>query len=191
MKETLWERCVAFHGHSCPGLAIGFRAALEGMSALGLPLQPVQDEELVCVSENDACGVDAVQVLTGCTLGKGNLLLRPTGKMAFSFFLRESGRSVRVLLRPIPRDAMTREERRLYLLHGPAQELFVFGKPAFPLPERAKLFESRVCELCGESAPEHNMRLQNGKLVCLDCFQDYTRGWFTPIRPATKGELKS
>ena len=70
MKETLWERCVAFHGHSCPGLAIGFRAALEGMSALGLPLQPVQDEDLVCVSENDACGVDAVQVLTGCTLGK-------------------------------------------------------------------------------------------------------------------------
>lgn len=191
MNEALWERCVAFHGHSCPGLAIGFRATAEGMSVLGLPLAPVQDEELVCVCENDACGVDAVQVLTGCTLGKGNLLLRPTGKMAFSFFLRQGGKSVRVLLRPIPRDAMSREERRLHLLNGPTQELFAFSKPSFPLPERARLFENRICELCGESAPEHKMRLQNGKLVCLDCFQDYTRGWSALICPATEGGLKS
>lgn len=36
MNEALWNRCVAFHGHSCPGLAIGFRAATEALSYLGL-----------------------------------------------------------------------------------------------------------------------------------------------------------
>ena len=73
MNEALWEKCVAFHGHSCPGLAIGFRAAELAMDYLGLN-DPAVDEEVVCVTENDACGVDAVQVLTGCTLGKGCLL---------------------------------------------------------------------------------------------------------------------
>ncbi|MCI5189229.1 MAG: hypothetical protein D3905_05405, partial [Candidatus Electrothrix sp. AS4_5] len=30
------------------------------------------DEEIVCVTENDSCSVDAIQVLTGCSIGKGN-----------------------------------------------------------------------------------------------------------------------
>jgi formylmethanofuran dehydrogenase subunit E len=46
------------------------------------------DEEIVCVTENDARGVDAVQLITGCTFGKGNLLYKGTGKMAFSFYNR-------------------------------------------------------------------------------------------------------
>ena len=28
MDQKKWETCVAFHGHSCGGLAIGYRAAL-------------------------------------------------------------------------------------------------------------------------------------------------------------------
>ena len=32
------------------------------------------DEDVVCIAENDACGVDAIQVLLGCSVGKGNLL---------------------------------------------------------------------------------------------------------------------
>ena len=26
--ESLWQQCVAFHGHGCGGLAVGFRAVL-------------------------------------------------------------------------------------------------------------------------------------------------------------------
>lgn len=177
MDEALWQACAAFHRHQCPGLAIGYRAVEVAMGALGRPMAPAQDEELVCVTENDACGVDAVQVLTGCTLGKGNLIYRPTGKMAFSFFLRESGKRVRVILKPYPHDHMSRQEWQQFLLTGPAEQLFEAGLPGFDLPERARLFQSRTCELCGESAPEHKMRLQDGRLVCLDCFRDYGRGW--------------
>ena len=32
--QTLWDKCVAFHGHACGGLAIGFRAALYAMELL-------------------------------------------------------------------------------------------------------------------------------------------------------------
>ncbi|WP_368272558.1 TraR/DksA C4-type zinc finger protein, partial [Eubacterium callanderi] len=31
--------------------------------------------------------------------------------------------------------------------------------------------------LCGEGAPEHKMHLQEGKIVCEDCFKPYNRGW--------------
>jgi formylmethanofuran dehydrogenase subunit E len=66
---------VAFHGHYCPGVTIGYRAALIALRELGV--ERAQDEELVALCENDACGVDAVQALTGCTLGKGNLIRTP------------------------------------------------------------------------------------------------------------------
>ena len=118
MNEALWNRCVAFHGHSCPGLAIGFRAATLALAHLGVD-GPAADEELVCVTENDACGVDAVQVITGCTMGKGNLLYRGTGKMAFSFYCRNSGASVRLCLRSLRR--VRGDDRRAHGASGGRQ----------------------------------------------------------------------
>uniref|UniRef100_UPI0040560DE8 FmdE family protein n=1 Tax=Candidatus Electronema sp. TaxID=2698783 RepID=UPI0040560DE8 len=79
-QSSDWEQCIAFHGHECPGLAMGYRAAKAAQSKLGVKFSP--DEEVVCVTENDACGLDAVQYLTGCTLGKGNLIYRDRGKQA-------------------------------------------------------------------------------------------------------------
>ena len=108
MDEVLWNRCVAFHGHECPGLAIGYRAGELALEQLGV--KAAFDEELVCISENDACGVDGVQVVTGCTVGKGNLLFHNTGKMAFTFYSRATGKGVRLVLKPLP--DLDREARR-------------------------------------------------------------------------------
>ncbi len=91
-----FEECVTFHGHACPGLATGYRASLAAMKALGVA-RPY-DEELVAIAETDACGVDAIQMVTGCTAGKGNLFIRDYGKHVFTFISRESGRAVRVLV---------------------------------------------------------------------------------------------
>ena len=82
-EQQLWDKCVAFHGHACGGLTIGFKAALYAMELLNAGFS--DDEQLVCISENDACGVDAIQVILGCSIGKGNLLFHMTGKQAFSF----------------------------------------------------------------------------------------------------------
>ena len=64
-----WEDCVAFHGHACGGLTIGYKAALYAAKLLNLQFS--DDEQVVCISENDACGVDAIQVMLGCSIGKG------------------------------------------------------------------------------------------------------------------------
>lgn len=173
-NKKLWEKCIAFHGHECPGLAIGFRACEAAIEKLGINFS--KDEEIVCVTETDACGVDAVQFITGCTLGKGNLIYRDRGKQAFSFFVRKTGESIRIVLRPIEKE-MTREERIEYLLNTPIDELFEFKKPNFELPEYARIFKSIVCEECGESTSENKIRIMDGKKVCLDCFKDYSRGW--------------
>jgi formylmethanofuran dehydrogenase subunit E len=90
-----FQRCADFHGHICPGLSIGFRAAMDWLRE-----NRAEDEELVAIVETDACGADAIQVLTGCTFGKGNFHYRDYGKQAFSLFGRTSGRGVRVCLRP-------------------------------------------------------------------------------------------
>ena len=65
----LWEKCVSFHGHSCGGLRIGYAAALYAMELLNIRFS--DNEQVVCISENDACGVDAIQVALGCSIGKG------------------------------------------------------------------------------------------------------------------------
>lgn len=173
MDQILWEKCVAFHGHSCPGLAIGARAAEIALELLGV--QAAGDEELVCITENDACGVDGVQVVTGCTVGKGNLLFRNTGKMAFSFYVRDTGKSVRLVPRDLPR--LDREARRRFILEAPAEQVYQVKQTARPLPEKARLFRSVTCASCGESVAEDRARLRDGETLCLDCFDGYSRGW--------------
>lgn len=174
MNQKLWENCVKFHGHECPGLAIGFRAAEVAIEKMGLTFS--SDEEIVCVTENDACGVDAVQVITGCTMGKGNLIYKGTGKMAFSFFNRKNGDSIRLILKQSKKE-MTRPERQKFILEAPVEEVFYIKAPHFKLPETARIFNTIICEKCGEGAPEHKIRISNGKKLCLDCFEEYSRGW--------------
>ncbi len=89
MNRQIWEKAVDFHGHTCGGLALGVRAAMEAQKRFGR--ERCGDEEIVCITENDACGVDGIQSVLGCTLGKGNLIYYGTGKFAFSFFDRSTG----------------------------------------------------------------------------------------------------
>ena len=58
---------------------------------------------------NDACGVDSIQVMMGCSVGKGNLLFHMRGKQAFTFFNRKNRESLRLMLKPKP-EGMTRED---------------------------------------------------------------------------------
>jgi formylmethanofuran dehydrogenase subunit E len=84
------DECIRFHGHLCPGLVIGYKAARAALD--GLKVERAEDEELFAIVETDACGADAIQVLTGCTFGKGNFIFRDLGKHAFTVGSRKSGR---------------------------------------------------------------------------------------------------
>lgn len=174
------DKVAAFHGHICPGMLIGFKAVEGAIALLGLSdaALPAVDEEIVAVVENDACGVDAVQVLLGCTYGKSNLIARIRGKMAFSFFSRDTGKSARLVLKPECGKGLTREEYSDYLFTHSYEELFDVKEPFYGLPEPARLFASQQCAKCGETTAEFGLRVQEGQLVCRDCYDAYQREGF-------------
>ena len=161
-----WNDCVAFHGHECGGLTIGYKASLYAAKLLSLTFS--QDEQVVCISENDACGVDAIQVMLGCSVGKGNLLLRIRGKQAFSFYNRQTGKSVRLVLKQRP-EGITREASFAYYQSCQPEEMFLVKETTIPLPEKAKLFDSFVCDGCGEVTGSHWLCMAGDKKLCKDC----------------------
>ena len=167
-----WQDCVNFHGHECGGLTIGYKASLYAIELLGLEFST--DEQVVCISENDACGVDAIQVMLGCSIGKGNLLFHMRGKQAFTFFSRKNGKSVRLVLKPKP-EGMTKEESFSYYQACRPEEMFDVKEATLKLPEAARLFDSYVCECCGEVTGANWIRLVGGKKLCLDCYESYDR----------------
>lgn len=189
-----FDDAVAFHGHRCPGLALGYRAAGVGLEALDAA--PSDDEEVVAVVENDACGVDGIQVRTGCTFGKGNLRFLDHGKHVYTFYNRATGRGVRVVSRPdfstarfdpgfgalrerVHGGTASPEERNEYdrrlravcdaILAAPADDLFVVAPLEAPLPEPAQIHRSVVCDACGESVSEHRVVERDGRRLCIPC----------------------
>ena len=169
---TLWEKCVDFHGHHCGGLRIGYAAAEYAMKLLDIGFS--DNEDVVCISENDACGVDAIQVMLGCSVGKGNLLFRMRGKSAYSFFNRKTGQSVRLVLKPAP-EGMTRADSFAYYQACEPKDMFDVKQTTIRLPEAARLFDSYVCDCCGEKTGSNWIRLAGSKKLCLDCYESYDR----------------
>ena len=166
-----WQDCVAFHGHECGGLTIGYKASLYAIELLGLEFS--QDEQVVCIAENDACGIDAIQVMLGCSVGKGNLLFHMRGKSAYSFYNRKNGKSVRLVLKP--KAGVTREESFAYYQGCRPEEMFEVKEATIRLPEKAKLFDSYTCDCCGEVTGANWIRLSGDKKLCLDCYDNYNR----------------
>lgn len=172
-KQEYWEKAAAFHGHVCGGLAIGFQAAFYAIRLLDLTFS--EDEQIVCITENDACGVDAIQVVLGCSIGKGNLLFHLTGKQAFSFYNRKTGKAVRLYLKARAPEGLEKAKACRFYLDCPPEEMFVASPPRIPLPERARIFRSVPCSCCKEITAENRIRFQEGKPVCPDCYVHYDR----------------
>jgi formylmethanofuran dehydrogenase subunit E len=166
-----FAEAVRFHGHVCPGLAIGFRASTIAMSHLGA--ERAEDEELIAIVENDSCSADAVQWLTGCTFGKGNFYFRDYGKQVFTFALRPSGRAVRVALRAPEQRPPTPEGDRAaaveQMLAGPEEELFAVELKTIVLPDTARIQKSVRCDRCGEPVMESRIRRVSGEQICIPC----------------------
>jgi len=171
MKEEIpYEELVRFHGHSCPGLATGYRMTMAALAFIGVKRS--EDEELVAIVENDACGVDALQYISGCTFGKGNLVFRDYGKSAYTLYSRRSGRGVRVLFDRgrIPETLQENRDRyRDWLLTVPQEEILTLREVGIEEPAHAEVRESVRCDLCGEHVMVTRTRQKNGKTLCIPC----------------------
>lgn len=171
-KRELWEKAAAFHGHVCGGLTIGYKAAVYAMELLDVCFS--EDEQLVCIAENDACGIDAIQAILGCSVGKGNLLFHMRGKQAFSFYNRKNGKSVRLVLRERP-VGLSKEESFAYMQGNEPEALFDVKPATIRLPEPARIFDSYICDCCGERTGANWIRMAGKKKLCLDCYVPYDR----------------
>ncbi len=193
ISEELIQQTIKFHGHSCPGLAIGIRAAELALAKLGR----ATDEEIVAVVETDMCGVDAVQFLTGCTFGKGNLIHLDYGKNAFTFYRRSDGKGIRIVTRggtpqyqddelsalrkKMLKEKLTPEEqdkmekgkaaRIERIMDADPQDLFEVNPAQGPIPRKARILQSLPCEACGELTMESRTRRYLGQTLCIPCFK--------------------
>lgn len=193
LDDQIIEKTVEFHGHWCPGLAVGIRAAELALKEVGSAL----DEEVVSVVETDMCAVDAVQFLTGCTFGKGNLIHLDYGKNAFSFYRRSDGKNIRIVTRP---DAFGREREELMplqkrsmveqlspeeqkrlkelrdnctanIMEADLDAIFEIKGVERPVPKKARIMESLTCHACGENVMESRTRRFEGNHLCIPCFE--------------------
>ncbi|SFM90382.1 FmdE family protein [Thermodesulforhabdus norvegica] len=187
-----FKKCVEFHGHVCPGLVMGYKATKAAME--WLEERRSEDEEIVAIVENDACFVDAVQVLSGCTFGKGNFIFCDYGKMAVTFLSRSTGKGIRVSLKgavvpssPEHRELFQKiqegratqeehdrfrqlhEERSKLLMEKRPEDLFFLEEVSIPLPPKARIEPSEVCELCGEPTMRTKMVILESKRICRAC----------------------
>ncbi len=191
--ETV-EDIVRFHGHMCPGLAMGIRAAEVALREVG---PHSSDEEVVTLTETDMCGVDAIQYLTGCTFGKGNLIHLDYGKNAYTFVRRSDGKAVRISTRPgafdrspkhnelstkVRNDSATEEERARYkelranrteaILQAPVEELYAVEElESVEIPPMSRLHDSVACAECGEPTMQTRISRLEGKGLCPACFE--------------------
>ena len=134
------------HGHYCPGLAIGVRAAVEARIALD---DGNVGKGLCVIAERSACWLDGM-CLIGATIGNGKLKLRDTGKAAFSFYNTESGKSVRFVLKSGP-EGLTRDRKTEWLLTAPVEEVFDMVPVKVPFPEYQPGPGDVICSVCGEA----------------------------------------
>lgn len=192
MESNAFQKCAEFHGHICPGLSIGFKAAEAALEKLAAARSA--DEEVVAIVETDACAVDAIQVMTGCTFGKGNFIYKDYGKMAFTLFSRKTGKGVRLCLRPEahPGDethqvlrkkvmagtaddeekkkfAELHREISLTILDTPADELFTIEEVHIEPPAKARIEPSEPCARCGEPTMRTKLELVEDKKICRGC----------------------
>jgi formylmethanofuran dehydrogenase subunit E len=187
------QRCVAFHGHLCPGLVYGYRVAKEAIRLLGL--KRAADEEVVAISENDSCAVDGLQVLLGTTAGKGNLMLKDYGKNAYTVFSRSGRKAYRFARKEyyefkgatkgefdrlddaysagMASKAQRRRQKRLKamdLLARPFDEVFQTTEVPYEDPPYAELARSEPCALCGEMTMATKMvTAADGRMLCIPC----------------------
>lgn len=194
MQEETIKEIEEFHGHMCPGLAVGIRAAEIALSRIG---KHAADEEVVAIVETDMCAVDAIQYLTGCTFGKGNLIHRDFGKNAFTFIRRSDGKALRVVTTPnawgepdpehtrlfakVREDQATPDERQRFqhlhrarakaILESPEQSLFEIKGMDIRAPKRARIHASLACEECTEMVMETRLRKFGGRNLCIPCFE--------------------
>lgn len=180
--EAILEESVRLHGHLCPGQVLGVRLSLLGLALLGVSEPKGKDRKSFMVYvEIDRCATDAIQSVTGCSLGKRSLRWVDLGKMAATFVRLPSGEGYRIVAREDARELAEKycphiaekyaRQREAYKLMS-EDELFWVQKVSVKIPEQdlpGRPLKRIQCAECGEFAQDMRDVEQDGRLLCKSC----------------------
>lgn len=179
--EDLVAEATRFHGHSCPGQVLGVRITLAGCREIGLDRPRSAGKGLVVFVEFDRCPADAIQALTGVSVGKRTLKFVDYGKTAATFVDTTTGAAVRVAARDdararaiewAPASSDPREAQTAAYGRMPEADLLKIERvvidPGWLDRRRARVF----CARCGEGIGYQREVIAEGRIVCRPCAGD-------------------
>lgn len=180
--DELLATSTKIHGHLCAGQVIGVRMAMAGLAYIGLDDPKGADrKKLYVLVEIDRCATDAIQSVTGCSLGKRSLRWVDFGIMAATFVNLESGRAVRVTAREEARaladtycpEIMDKYRRQLEAYRRMTlDELFTFQEVQVNLRDcdlPGRPLRRVPCADCGDWVQDCREVERDGRLLCRAC----------------------
>ncbi|MCK4911817.1 MAG: TraR/DksA C4-type zinc finger protein [Thermodesulfovibrionales bacterium] len=183
--EGLLEESVKVHGHLCAGQVLGVRMSMLGLRLIGIedPKDSQRKDFLVFV-EMDRCATDAVQSVTGASLGKRSMKFHDFGKMAATFMNLKIAFAVRLVAKE-----ESREQAKSY--YPEIEDKYAAQLEAYKVMTDAELFEAMevsvsvrdedmpgrpvsrvVCDACGEHVQDRREVSVDGKTLCRACAGD-------------------
>lgn len=178
--EEYIERANVAHGHTCAGQILGIRLSLLGLKELGIDDPIKERKRLITIVEIDRCATDAVQLVTGCRLGKRALKFKDFGKVAATFMDLKTGRAIRIVAREeskqkarelFPELEKEEGQRRAYRQLSD-EDLFSRQWVRVALPEEdmpGYRAPRVVCAQCGEGINFKREVQRDGRLLCRAC----------------------
>lgn len=167
-------KAAEFHGHICGGIAIGTKLAMYGMELLGMELNQ-RHKNLIVFLEIDRCMSDAVQSVTGCSMGKRTLKQMYYGKFAATFYNQDTGEALRITDADANKKSKvkeTKEEMIARFRQTPPEDLFKVEKVKIELSRGdmpGKPYTTAFCCQCGEKVSDGKHVLIGGKAYCRSC----------------------
>jgi formylmethanofuran dehydrogenase subunit E len=168
--------------------------AMVGCREVGID-EPKGCKKLVVYVEMDRCATDAIQAVTGCSLGKRTLKFLDYGKMAATFINLETHQSWRVIARDDARDHVSSyvddctnrraAEKAAYEVM-PEDLLFRVQSIEVQIPEEDMpgVRSGRVlCRQCGEGINFKREITVGEHVLCVPCFQG------TYMRARSNGDI--
>jgi formylmethanofuran dehydrogenase subunit E len=183
--EQLLAESTRIHGHICAGQVIGVRMSMAALARIGLTDPKGADrKKLYVLVEIDRCATDAIQSVTGCSLGKRSLRWLDFGVMAATFVHLETGRAVRVTAREDARalseaycpEVVDKYQRQLEAYKVmPLDDLFVFQEVRVEVRDcdmPGRPIRRVQCGKCGDWVQDCREVEQDGKTLCRACAGD-------------------
>lgn len=180
--DDLLEEATRIHGHVCAGQVIGVRMCMLALSYLKIQDPKGADrKKLYVVVEIDRCATDAIQTVTGCSLGKRSMKWVDHGVMAATFVNLESKEAVRVtaleesreLSQKYCSDVLDKYARQLQAYKiMPEEELFRVEAVFVDIPEEdlpGRPLKRVRCDKCLDWVQDKRDVLVDGKILCRSC----------------------